>query len=281
MSDFEDRKKKKIAEIEDHTKNARKNRALLSYKYDTLKFRMNVLQVLIIIISTMITFLEAIKTHYNFNETSFNVATISMSTIIAFIMAIYRFFRIEENKENIKQSIESHVFIINKLLKITHSMSNFRLKKTAENEDNMGEWQQLELSYDGEIFDNYIAIKEKFDTIFSFQDNIYYKRKYKRDFLELEFTNKEIQIVDHFKEVKHNDFILRLKGWIYFLLCCIKRERVDYTSFMRAAEEGKLRMMTQEISTQTPTETVETQVPTPLPQDNSSGISLTVQESSL
>ena len=281
MSDFEHRKKKKINEIIDHTKNARKNRALLSYKYDTLKFRMNVLQVLIIIISTMITFLEAIKTHYEFNETSFNVATITMSTIIAFIMAIYRFFRIEENKENIKQSLESHVFIINKLLKITHSMSNFTLKKTGENEDNMGEWHQLELSYDGEIFDNYIAIKEKFDTIFSFQDNIYYKRKYKRDFLELEFTNKEIQIVDHFKEVKHNDFILRLQGWLYYLMCCIKRERVDYTSFMRAAEEGKLHMMTQEISTQTITESVETQVPTPLPPDNSSGVNLTVQESNL
>tara|TARA_B110000858_G_scaffold150300_1_gene171022 strand:- start:1213 stop:1803 length:591 start_codon:yes stop_codon:yes gene_type:complete len=196
-------------------------------------------------------------------------------------MAIYRFFRIEENKEGIKQSLESHVFIINKLLKITHCMSNFKLKKTDENQDNMGEWHQLEISYDGEIFDNYIAIKEKFDTIFSFQDNIYYKRKYKRDFLELEFTNKEIQIVDHFKEVKHNEFILRLKGWLYYLMCCIKRERVDYTSFMRAAEEGKLRMMTQEISTQTATESVETQVPTPLPQDNSSGINLTVQESSL
>ena len=208
-TDFEERKKNKIDEIECYTKNARKNRALLSYKYDALKFRMNILQVLIIIISTMITFLEAIKTHYEFDETSFNVATITMSTIIAFIMAIYRFFRIEENKENIKQSLESHVFIINKLLKITHCMNNFRLT-----DSNITEWQQLELNYDGEIFDNYIAIKEKFDALFSFQDSIYYKRKYKRDFLELEFTNREIQLVDHFKEVKHNEFVLRLKGWL-------------------------------------------------------------------
>jgi len=276
--DFETRKNKKIDEIIDHTKNARKNRALLSYKYDSLKFRMNILQVLIIIISTMITFLEAIKTHYNFNETSFNVATITMSTIIAFIMAIYRFFRIEENKENIKQSLESHVFIINKLLKITHSMKNFYLK---ENEDNLNEWNQLELSYDGEIFDNYIAIKEKFDALFTFQDSIYYKRKYKRDFLELEFTNKEIQIVDHFKEVKHNQFVLRLKGWMYYLLCCIKRERVDYTSFMRAAEEGKLRMMTKEISTQTTKATAETQVPSPTLTPTPSNIKITVNDTSL
>lgn len=278
-ADFEERKKNKIDEIERYTKNARKNRALLSYKYDALKFRMNILQVLIIMISTMITFLEAIKTHYEFDETSFNVATITMSTIIAFIMAIYRFFRIEENKENIKQSLESHVFIINKLLKITHCMNNFRLT-----DSNMTEWQQLELSYDGEIFDNYIAIKEKFDALFSFQDSIYYKRKYKRDFLELEFTNREIQLVDHFKEVKHNEFVLRLKGWLYYLMCCVKRERVDYSSFMKKAEEGKLRKINKEISTQTEKNDESTQYPSPSPLPSkltTSGIKITVTDTEL
>ena len=278
-ADFEERKKNKIDEIERYTKNARKNRALLSYKYDALKFRMNILQVLIIMISTMITFLEAIKTHYEFDETSFNVATITMSTIIAFIMAIYRFFRIEENKENIKQSLESHVFIINKLLKITHCMNNFRLT-----DSNITEWQQLELSYDGEIFDNYIAIKEKFDALFSFQDSIYYKRKYKRDFLELEFTNREIQLVDHFKEVKHNEFVLRLKGWLYYLMCCVKRERVDYSSFMKKAEEGKLRKMNKESSTQTEKNDESTQYPSPSPVPSkltTSGIKITVTDTEL
>mgnify|MGYP000315245755 CR=1 FL=1 len=54
LSKFEDIRNKKINEICDYRREARKNRALLSYKYDTLKFRMNILQVLIIIISTMI-----------------------------------------------------------------------------------------------------------------------------------------------------------------------------------------------------------------------------------
>ena len=256
--EFERRRRNKINEIKDHTKEARNQRALLCYKYDTLKFRMNVLQVLIIIISTMITFLEAIKTHYQFDETAFNVTTISMSTIIAFTMAIYRFFRIEENKENIKQSLESHVFIINKLFKMIHSMENFSLT-----DNNIKDWEQLELNYNGEIYDNYIAIKEKFDAIFSFQDSIYYKRKYKRDFLELEFTNKEIQLVDQYKGAKHSEFVLRLKGWIYYIMCCDKRERVDYTIFMNKAEEGKLRMIKHSAGTQTENQNEQTQYPSP------------------
>lgn len=244
--DFEKIREKKIDQVIDNRKQARKNRALLSYKYDALKFRMNILQVLIIVISTMITFLEAIKQHYEFNETDFNAATISMSTMVAFTMAIYRFFRIEENKENVKQSLESHVFIINKLCKTIHTMENFEFT-----DKNKADWTQICLNYDSETFDNYIAIKEKFEALFSFQDSIYYKRKYKRDFLELEFTNREIELVDKFKNSKHNDFILRLKGWLYYLFCCMKRERVDYTTFMKKAEEGTLEMMSADVGTQT------------------------------
>ena len=250
--EFENIRRTKISEISHYRKQARKNRALLSYKYDTLKKQMNIAQVLILVISTMITFLEAVATHYDFNPVSFNVATISMSTIVAFIMAVYRFFRIEENKENIKQSLESHVFIINKLHKIIHMMENFKLvNNTDTKEDNYSEWQQLENSYDVEIFDNYISIKEKFDTLFSFQDSIYYKRKYKRDFLELEFTNREILLVDQYKEANHDDFIFRIKGILYYILCCFKREHVNYSDFIRKAEKGELKHTTRTISTQT------------------------------
>ena len=64
------------------------------------------------------------------------------------------------------------------------------------------------------------------------------------------------------------------------LLCCValRESRLYYP--MRAAEE-KTQDDDSGNSHPTSTETVETQVPTPLPQDNSSGISLTVQESSL
>ena len=239
MDNFDINKQSKLAEIDNYRKEARKNKALLCYKYDTLKFRMNLLQILIIVISTMITFLEAINAHYNFDPTAFNVCIITMSTTIAFIMAIYRFFRIEENKEDIKQSLENHTFIINRLHKIIHSMENFKLINNG-NDNNILEWNQLQLSYDGEIFDNYISIKEKFDSRFSFQDSIYYKHKYKHDLLTLEFSNREIQLVDEFKDTDHSAFILRLKGCLYYLLCCINRERIDYTTFIKKAEEGKL-----------------------------------------
>lgn len=228
-------KKNKLAEIKKYRKKASENRALLSYKYAFLKLRMNIIQVSVIILSTMITFLEAIRSHYEFNESIFNVVTISMSTMIAFIMAIYRFFRIEENKENIKQSLEEHVFIINKFRKIFHIMMNFNM---AEDEKNLDEWKQIVLTYDSEIFENYITIKEKFDVLFSFQDSIYYKEKYKRDLLALEFTDREIEIVDAYKRESHTEFITRASSWCKRLWCCFKREEIHYGEFIRKAEQG-------------------------------------------
>jgi hypothetical protein len=235
MTDWNDLKIEKLAEIKKYRKKASYNRALLSYKYAFLKLRMNIIQVLVIVLSTMITFLEALRSHYDFNENIFNVVTISMSTLIAFIMAIYRFFRIEENKENMKQSLEEHVFIINKFRKIHHVISNFRLDDDAKNLD---EWKQIILTYDSEIFENYITIKEKFDVLFSFQDSIYYKSKYKRNLLELEFTDREIELVDAYKREKHEEFITRVTSWCKRLCCCLKREQVEYGDFIRKAEEG-------------------------------------------
>lgn len=241
-------KENKLTEVKKYRKKASENRALLSYKYDVLKWRMNIIQVLVIVLSTMITFLEAIRTHYEFDERLFNIITISMSTMIAFTMAIYRFFRIEENKENIKQSLEEHVFIINKFRKISHIMSSFKLNS---DDSNMNDWKQLELTYDSEIFENYIAIKERFDVLFSFQDSIYYKAKYKHDLLALEFTDNELKLVDKYKSTQHQVFIKRVNFWLRRILCCLKREQVKYADFIRQAEEGNLDGDCQDKTTQT------------------------------
>ena len=74
---------------------------------------------------------------------------------------------------------------------------------------------------------------------------------------------KKIKLVDQYKDAKHNEFILRLKGCFYYIFCCINRERVNYNSFMRKAEEGTLKMMNSTVSTQTPKIDYGTQVPTP------------------
>ena len=69
-------------------------------------------------------------------------------------MAVFKFLKLDDSKENVKQSIESHIFIINKFRKVFNQLENVIDKKRPEEElDN------IITNYDNEIYTNYISIK--------------------------------------------------------------------------------------------------------------------------
>jgi hypothetical protein len=193
---------------------------MLSFKHENLKLLINLIQVTIILLSTAITFLESIKTHYELSETTFNIISICFSTSIALIMALYRFFKVEECKEGVKHALDNHALIINKFRKTYNSMEKMDIQQ-----ENFGDWDKMRSVYESEIFDNYIAIRENFDTLFSFEDSIYYKNKYKKLLLKLSFINQEIKLVHKYKGVKHG-------GYTYYL--------EKFNQFVQDAEEGRL-----------------------------------------
>ena len=53
---------KLIHRLKDLRRHTKKNKAILSFKYDNLNFKINIVQISVIIISTVITFIETIKT---------------------------------------------------------------------------------------------------------------------------------------------------------------------------------------------------------------------------
>ena len=109
-----------------HRKSSSKNKAMLSFKYDELTMKVTIIQIIIILFSTAISFIEAMKNYYALNENVFNIVIVSLSTSVALIMAVYRFLKYEENKENVKNAIQDHVFIINKFRKIYSQIENVK-----------------------------------------------------------------------------------------------------------------------------------------------------------
>jgi hypothetical protein len=225
-----------LHDINFHCRESAKNKAMLSFKHENLKLLINLIQVTIILLSTAITFLESIKTHYELSETTFNIISICFSTSIALIMALYRFFKVEECKEGVKHALDNHALIINKFRKTYNSMEKMDIQQ-----ENFGDWDKMRSVYESEIFDNYIAIRENFDTLFSFEDSIYYKNKYKKLLLKLSFINQEIKLVHKYKGVKHGGYTYYLEGWRKWLCCAFGRQRqVKFNQFVQDAEEGRL-----------------------------------------
>ena len=214
-----------------HRKHSSKNKAILSFKYDELTLRVNIIQIVIIFFSTGISFLESVKNYFILNEQIFNVITIVLSTSIALIMAIYRFLKYEEEKETVKNAIQDHVFIINKFRKIYSQLENIKDKP-----DYLEKFNKIIDNFENETFDNYISIRENFDTIFSFNDSIYYKNKYKNNLLKLEKINNEIELIDDYKR---DDIIYKTKSnCISYLFCC-KKPEIDYDVFIENGKKKK------------------------------------------
>ena len=225
-----------LHDINFHCRESAKNKAMLSFKHENMKLLINLIQVAIILLSTAITFLESIKTHYELSEVTFNVISICFSTSIALIMALYRFFKVEERKEAVKHALDNHALIINKFRKTYNAMEKMDIQQ-----ENFTEWDKMRSAYESEIFDSYISIRENFDTLFSFEDSIYYKNKYKKLLLKLSFINQEIKLVHKYKGVKHGTYTYYFGGWRRWLCCGFGRKRqVKFNQFVRDAEEGRL-----------------------------------------
>ena len=194
------KQKRLIYRLKDLRRHTKKNKVILSFKYDNLNFKINIVQISVIIISTIITFIETLKTQYELEDKFWNIIPIILATYIGLVMAILRFLKLEEKKEELSKCRENHVFIIHKFIKTIDAVENFDItSKTLDS------WNNLVSNYETEIFDNYISIRAGFDHLMKFTDVIYYKQRYKNLYLAEKFVNQDINIITESKNIPKND----------------------------------------------------------------------------
>ncbi len=211
----------------------KKNKALLSFKYDHISSKINFVQVSVIIISTAITFIETIKAKYSFDETAETLLPIIFSTYIALVLAIVRFFKLDEKKEEISKTVQNFTFLINKFRKTLNSVIVYEIEESTYEG-----WRSLISNYETETYDFYITTRESFDNIMPFKDLIYYKTKFRREFLEHAFVTKDIKMIEDTKKMKHTKYNTRESMFTYIcksIFCCKKR-RILFDDFMQDAE---------------------------------------------
>jgi len=202
-----------LNQIRDLKRTAIKHKAILSFKYASLMSRINFIQVSVIFVSTSITFIETIKSQYEYKGGMWDLIPIILATYIALITAILRFFKWEDQKEEISKSKENHIFIINKFIKTKNSIEMIEINK-----DNIENWTNLVSTYESDTFDNYINIRETFDSIMNYKDVIYYKNKFKNLYLEMELVNNDIENIHSNKKVNPIKYKNNNSCWDWF--CC-------------------------------------------------------------
>jgi hypothetical protein len=151
-----------------------KKKSFLVLKSSTLGFYINIIQISIIFVSTLITFFESIKSFITVNEFGLTIIPIIASTYIALSLAISRFFKLDIKKEHLSKVIEKYTFIISRLKSKERLIKNFDFKSRK-----LMDWHKIIENYNKDGIEDFITkTTEESDTIITLKENVYYQNLY-------------------------------------------------------------------------------------------------------
>ena len=231
------------------------NKCILGLKYQTIKRKVNFIQISVICVSTVITFIETIKQYVivlNFFET---IVPILLSTYIGLILSISRFYKFEDNKEAISKLDEKLAFIINRLkYKLRYIESHQSLKPTS---DFLGYLENLEVTLNDFQQDGLEEVitqaMQETDIMMNIKEKLFYETKLTRLKLDGIIIQKNLENLEAFKcsdagivvpsnlrAMKLSDYKSTLcfpLNYIYDFLFLSSSYKIDDTAFFNKIEE--------------------------------------------
>jgi len=203
---------------------------LLESKYRNLQYKINFVQLSIIFVSSISTFLQAIKSEFKMAAFVTDLVFIIVSSYTALILAVSRFLKWETQKEEISKLIVNYAQVVNK---IRHQLRKIR-NIDIELRDTL--WQDIleELDKDN-IEADITKFNTQLDTIMSANDKVYYQNKLQhlkvKGFINSKYDNMMSIISD--RKYRHiipvSDY--KRKG----SMCCCS-VKYDTTRFLKDIE---------------------------------------------
>jgi len=218
------------------------DKELIGLKYETIRARVNFIQISVIVVSTIITFLETIKEKVGIaNSISMTIAPIILSTYIGLALAISRFFKLDDRKEELCKLDETMAFCMSGL---RHRMRDIDRMKPLTAEQTMEAILQCDQMLDDQNKDGLEetigGCKQKLDLAINLSEKV----KYKNMLLKINL-NKYIA-EDNKKNLKEHRNQLSLYTYksdvccLWKYLCCdfntCRREFIDVESAYADAE---------------------------------------------
>lgn len=216
MSKFEQTRDKLIESIDKAIHRSTDDKAMMQLKYDRLNFKNNFVQISVIFVSTLITFVETLKGNYDIDKYAGILVPIIASTYIGLVVAIIRFLKYDDKRENMANIIERFSYIINKYKKTKHDFKYFDY-----NEESKKEWENMVMIYHTETYDYYNQTRELYDNAMTFSEKVYYKSKLKLLHIDSMFNDRDHSNIAQNRDIQHRQHV-RKSG-------CLKKDKDYYT----------------------------------------------------
>lgn len=153
------------------------DKELIGLKYENIKYKVNFIQISVIIVSTIITFLESIKDKVNISSSTFMIFTpIILSSYIGIVISISRFFKLDDLKEEIYKLDETMAFCMSGL---RHRMRNIERMKPLTAELSLASIETYDQMLDDQnkdgLEETISSCKQKLDLAISLSEKVKYK----------------------------------------------------------------------------------------------------------
>ena len=205
------------------------NKMILECKHSYIIWYNGLFQVLIIVISAIMSLVESITAHYsdrNKKSSDFKIIFPMVgSFLILLISSITKYCKLDEKREMAALILLEAGTCLNKLK--SHETKLFNIYKPDK------DWDNLLFLFETHTAPLYADIMLKIGNMLPEEDAIFFKDKIKRDVLRMKVIDQELSIIDK-NDISRKDIKVENYCW-YVLRClfCPKKHRVRYNRYIK------------------------------------------------
>lgn len=207
-------RKKEILKADEHK--FKNNKYVIGLKYQNIKSKINFIQLSVMVLSTAITFIESLKEHFSLSEVTSTIIPIVLSTYIALVLAISRFYRFEEQKENLSKLFEKHAFVINR---IKYKTRLIKANLPVQPKDNK-QLNDLLMSFDKDGLDEVITQSmQEMDSILPLREKLHFENMLVKLHIDRKVLKRNLENLERHEE-NMNEYKSKVST-LWYYLCCL------------------------------------------------------------
>lgn len=153
------------------------NKLILNLYYEDLYFYISLVQISIIILSTLATFLQALQSDSSISKEFISVFSLCVSTYVSLMLSIFKFLKMDEKKEQVNNLSNKYADIQNKIRYILDTLKPWKdpwYLEIYQIEDKLKEWGEFK----GKLANDYITlIENKQNLNTEYEKLLQHKRK--------------------------------------------------------------------------------------------------------
>lgn len=182
----------------------RMRRDLLVYKSERITRVNNLVQISMIIATTCVTFLEALKSTIGVS-TGFwtQLVPVLLSTYTGLAVSVFKFFKMDETKESVNQLVLELTSLLKRFVTIRSQMKDILAVQygaaVQEKDRYHQELSQIQQNFRQETYVNFLEAMEKFDILMPYPELIRFKKLFAVKMLEHEVVEGNIEKVQIFR----------------------------------------------------------------------------------